>query len=400
MTERLSDLLHTEADLLDVPPPDPAGALRRGRGVRRRRKVVAATAALALVVVAGGTALGLGALAGGDGGGDAVIDPAAPSGTGPVFSLGDTVYLDGGQVVATIDDIAVKSMYYTSAGLLVRHGDNPYSDGGGPQRFSLVRPDGTVEPIGVTTEETVPGTDASEPYLAYAEVTDGEAEVVVRDLRDDTEAARVAIPSADPGGGWSGPPVGLSGDTVYAGTGDGLFAVDWRTGDVQKVEDRDQGSIPDIHGGRETWSAEGEATVVDSTTGETLLTVPIDGYGYLDLSPDGRYAELVVEEADLSDDPGFDVYDVASGEHVTIPGASYDYGWTVDGDLFRVGERDVTTCEAGTGACTSSPHGVEMPAATPQERVCTKTRDGRMCTIEGGDDWRSLLKLGGRTYES
>ncbi len=71
----------------------------------------------------------------------------------------------------------------------MRHGDNNWSDGGGPQRFSLVRPDGTVDRIGVTTEETVHSTDATQPYLAYAEETEAGVDVVVRDLRDDSEAA-------------------------------------------------------------------------------------------------------------------------------------------------------------------------------------------------------------------
>ena len=64
---------------------------------------------------------------------------------GATFTVGVTAYLDGGAVTATIDDKAVKSSYYTSVGLLVRHGNNNYSDGGGPQRFSLVTPNGTVK---------------------------------------------------------------------------------------------------------------------------------------------------------------------------------------------------------------------------------------------------------------
>ena len=44
---------------------------------------------------------------------------------GPVFAVGTTVYLDGGKTKATVDDKAIKSLYYTSAGVLVRHGNNP-----------------------------------------------------------------------------------------------------------------------------------------------------------------------------------------------------------------------------------------------------------------------------------
>ena len=393
MTERLTHLLHAEAERLDVPAPDAAATLHRGRRVRRRRQVRGATATLAVVAAVGAGAVGLSSL-----GGDtsAVIDPASPRGSGAVFALGTTVYLEGGAVAAQIDDRAIKSLYYTSAGLLVRHGNNPNSDGGGPQRFSLVNPDGTVDRIGVTTEETVPGTDPAEPYLAWAEVTGGEAEVVVRDLRDDTEAARVAIPSADPDGGWAAPPVTLAGDTVYADTGDGLFAVDWRSGEVEDLGDA---LVPQGQG-RTTTYGEDEISVLDAE-GEPLLSVEVSSYAYFMLSPDGRYAVVVVEEADLSGDDSFDVYSVDSGEHVSLPGYVYDYGWTAAGDLFRVGEQAVTTCDTGTGACTETPHGITMPPPTPQKEVCeTDPQGATMCWTEGGETWESQLKLGGRTYES
>ena len=189
MTERLSTLLREEASTLDVPPPPAASVVTRGRSLRRRRRVGAAAAALALVTVVGtGLAMGL------DGSGDdgaTGVDPAGPStGHGAVFSLGTTVFYDGGTQSATIDDQAIKSTYYTSAGLLVRHGDNNASDGGGPQRFSLVTEDGTVTPVSVVTEEVVPGIDPAQPYLAYAEVVDGEVQVVVHDVATDEEVAR------------------------------------------------------------------------------------------------------------------------------------------------------------------------------------------------------------------
>ncbi len=395
MTERLTHLLHAEADGLDIPPPDAASVLRRGRGARRRRQALTAAAALTAAVVVGAGALGL---TGATGDGDTAPDPAGSTGTGAAFALGTTVYLEDGAVAAEIDDRAIKSLYYTSAGVLVRHGNNAYSDGGGPQRFSLVRPDGTVERIRVTTEETVPGTDPEQPYLAWAEVTDGDAEVVVRDLRDDTEAARVAIPSADPGGGWAAPPVTLAGDTVYAETGDGLFAVDWRSGEVE-----DLGDAPAPQGqGRTTTYGEDEISVLDAQ-GEPLLSVEVSSYAYFMLSPDARYAVAVVEEADLAGEDSFDVYSVDTGEHVSLPGYVYDYGWTAAGDLFRVGEQTVTTCDTGTGECTETPHGITMPPPTPEKEVCETVPQGgggTTCSIEGGETWESQLKLGGRTYES
>ena len=394
MTERLTRLLHDEADRLEVPPPDAVTSLHRGRRARRRRRAVGATVAAAVVLVAGGGALGINALTGG--GDPDALEPASPLDTGAVFAEGSTVYLDGGAVRAEIDDRAVKSLYYTSAGVLVRHGDNVNSDGGGPQRFSLVHPDGTVDRIDVTTEETVPGTDPALPYLAWAEVANDEAEVVVRDLRDDTEAARVPLPSADPGGGWAAPPVTLAGDTVYADTGDGLFAVDWRSGEVADLGDE---PAPQGHGRTTTYSNR-EISVVDAASGRTLLSVPVTGYSYFLLSPDGRYAQLMIEDADLTGDASFDVYDVDTGGHVTLPGYTYDYGWTATGELFRVDARTVTTCDPGTGVCTDTPHGIDVPPPTPEQEVCEERRGGTVCMTEGGETWASRLKLGGVTYES
>src|SRR4051794_40919173 len=176
-------------DDLPVPPAPSAEVLRHGRQVRRRRGYAVAAGAAVAVVVASG--IGVVALGGDDDKGagkdrpNQVADMAGGL-TGPVFSVGTTVYLDGGSRTATIDDKAIKSMYYTSAGVVVRHGNNNYSDGGGPMRFTLVSPDGGVHPLPVTFEETVPSTDPDEPYLAYAEKVDGVVDIVVLDVRDGT----------------------------------------------------------------------------------------------------------------------------------------------------------------------------------------------------------------------
>ena len=209
MTERLADLMHRAVDDLTVPPAPSAEVLRHGRKARRRRGYATAAGAAVAVVVASG--IGVVALGGDDDKGSGKDRPSqvadiAGGLTGPVFSIGTTVYLNGGSRTATIDDKAIKSMYYTSAGVVVRHGNNNYSDGGGPMRFSLVAPDGTVRPLDVTFEETVPSTDPDEPYLAYAEVVGDVVQVVVLDVRDGSEAARVPVPDAKTWGGWEAPP--------------------------------------------------------------------------------------------------------------------------------------------------------------------------------------------------
>jgi hypothetical protein len=375
MTERLSTLLREEASTLDVPPPPAGAVVARGRGMRRRHRLGYAAAGLALVTVVGtGLAIGLGST--GDGGSDAV-DPAGPStGHGAVFTLGTTVFYDGGTKTATIDDQAIKSTYYTSAGLLVRHGDNNSSDGGGPQRFSLVTEDGTVHPVSVVTEEVVPGIDPAQPYLAYAEVVDGEVQVVVHDISTDEEVARVPVPDAKKWGGWSAPPVALSGDTVYVGTDDVERTVDWRTGEIGTTDAIGPG-YPDVSGGRaveQTGDKPGdEMAVVDVATGEVLLTVDAGRTGYLQLSPDGRFATYDV------DNKSVDVYDIDAGTKVTLDGQSWDYGWSPDGDLFQVKGRQLITCSASTGECTTSD--VTIPK-------------------QGGGVAPDDLRYGNQTYES
>ncbi|HEY0951187.1 hypothetical protein [Nocardioides sp.] len=372
MTERLSTLLRDEAAALHVPAPDLTGVLVTGRRLRRRRRVAAAVAAGAVVaIVATATVAGT-SLTGGDTGARD-IDPAGPStGHGAVFTLGTTVFYDGGTAHVQIDDKAIKSTYYTSAGLLVRHGDNNWSDGGGPQRYSLVTEDGTVRPVSVTTEDVVPGVDPTQPYLAYAEVTGGTVEVVVHDLATDEEVARVPVPDATSWGGWTAPPVALSGDTVYVGTDDIMRTVNWRTGEVAETDEIAPG-YPNIAGGRAVEPADGQITVVEVATGEVLLTVP-RGESYLQLSPDGRYAAM-----NLPDGRSVDVYDIDAGTKVTVDGQSWDYGWSPDGDLFKVVKHRVVTCSTSTGECTTGD--VTVPK-------------------EGGGVDPTDLRYGNQTFES
>ncbi|GAA4681745.1 hypothetical protein [Nocardioides nanhaiensis] len=403
MTERLAQLLHEEASGLEVPAPDARAVLAAGRGVRRRRRATSAVGALALVAAVGGSVLAVDALAGGSG--TDAVDPATPSDAGPVFSLGTTVYLEGGSEQARIDDKAIKSLFYTSAGVLVRHGENQNSDGGGPQRFSLVRPDGSVSPIGVVTEEAVPGTDPEQPYLAYASpAAGGSYEVTVHDLRSDDEVASITLPAAaNSDGAWGVPPVALDGDRVWVGSSPQPYLVDWRAGTATPTDAIDPG-IPSVTGGRVVRADTDEATVVDLASGEELLSTPLvndgDTDSWADLSPDGRYLMVTAEDMTSPGATGFEVYDVGTGEAVTVEHPPYDVGWTGSGDLFFLTETDLTTCEADTGECTTRPHGIDVPAPTPQREVCERGATGEICYFEGGGGWDETLRVGGRTYES
>ncbi|MDP2775105.1 MAG: hypothetical protein Q8O61_16250 [Nocardioides sp.] len=369
MSERLKTLMQLEVDRLDVPAPPAASVLAQGRSLRRRRSLTLAGSAVAVLVLVGG---GAAVVVGGDdptksAPTDAADTAAAPVDTGVTFALGNTVFYDVATKQVQVAATAVKSLYYTSAGVLVRHGNNSWSDGGGPQRFSLVRPDGTVSPVSVETEETVHASDPGQPYVAYAQDAGGTVEVVVHDVDTDTEVARVAVPGAAA----SFLPVAISGDLVYLGAEMDDFVVDWRTGEI--TQPGIVSGPPTVAGGRVAISEEGSATVADARTGEELLAVTFSEYGYLTLSPDGRYAMLELDSMDGGGGES-EIYDVDTGDHVTLPDAWMTYGWTVDGELFRLTQAGFDTCDPSTGDCSSTK--IDLP--------------GRVAEAQ----------LGGRTYES
>lgn len=418
MTERLKQLLDGEALALPVPPPAADAVLRQGRGLRRRHRLVVGASGVAAAVILSGTVAALG---GDDDPGRAASDAAAaPASSGAAFSYGNHVFYDGPDHEAVIDDKAVKSLYYTSAGVLVRHGDNAWSDGGGPQRFSLVTPDGDVRRLGLETEETVHASDVDQPFVAYAEAVDGDLEVVVYDVVADAEEARVTVgPTTE---NWF--PVSIDDDTVYVQDGydNRIVAVDWKSGTSAESD------VPSAWGvteGRVGTEVDGKPAVVDAGNGDVLLTV--DDPGYFNLSPDGRYAELVYEgeESVAGSQVELEVYDVDTGSSVTFTGPAYDWGWTADGDRFQVSRNEVRTCESATGECTTEPY---AQPAIPQPPAVTETQRFPICPAELGDDcftdnefmencyanpdeceWDEStyveeqtieLKLGGRTYES
>ena len=369
MTERLSALLHEEADVLHVPPPTTDRIVAAGRGLRRRRRLTYGAAGLALTGLLG-TGIGL-AVSGDDEATNVIDDPGQSTALhGATFTIGVTAFLDGGAVTATIDDKAVKSSYYTSAGLLVRHGNNNASDGGGPQRFSLVTPNGTVKKVSVVTEETVPGVDPAQPYLAYTVVEDGVVQVVVHDVSTDEQVAKIAVPDVTEWGGWPGPPVALSGDIVYVGGDDAVRTVDWRTGEVGQTDTIGPG-YPDVHGGRAVIQEGGSSLVIDVLTGETLYSVE-DRYPML--SPDGRFASVPAEDYE-----SFDVVDLATGSSMHFEGGMFEYGWTPEGDLTRLVDGHVETCALGTGDCTTA---------------------DRTIPSDGGGVAPDDVRFAGQTYES
>lgn len=361
MTDRLATLLHAEA--LDVPvPTPPTGAiLHEGRRLRRRRRLVvgAGAAAACLAVVAAGAA-GLRALPGGDGAAPdrRVVDPATSAyrasgafATGSVVHLGDGSHVDLGE--------AVKALYYTSAGVVARTGETPWTDDPGPSRYSLVAPDGTVSGLGIDLGDRVPATDPDQALLAWAEraagaTADGAWQVVVLDVVSGREVARVDVEGRFSWGGWEAPPVTVDGDTVYVGLDRAVVAVDWAAG-TTRVTDLAGGRVPPTSGGHLMESDTRVVRVVDVETGATVYEVPNEGFPYVALSPDGRFAKVVHQDEQEAE--GFEVVDLTDGSISSVEGAAWDYGWTPEGNLISISrDRDeLRTCVADTGECTSAP---------------------------------------------
>ena len=352
MTDRLSALLHAEADRLDLPMPPVRESLAAGRRIRRRRRLTQVAAAAAVVATVGaGTAL----LTGGDtdqlpSDDSRIADSSskgAPADLGRVFSLGDTVYLDGGNTRVRTKEY-VQAMYYTSAGLLLRTNKDGASDGGAPFHFALLD-QGSVQQLGLTLGEVVPSTDPRAPYLAYADVSDGRTtQVVVHDVTTDEEVARVDLPGeVSPGGGWSAPPVALDGDLVYVGQEAAALVVNWRTGEVSDTDAT--GAYPVVQSGFAVDTDGNDTRVVDVETGEVAITVP--GYASVKLSPTGRYATLAGETAT----DGFDVYDLRAGTKVSVNGQVWDFGWTGGDELYAVTGEGFVDCSPADGTCVRGP---------------------------------------------
>ncbi|NHC22340.1 hypothetical protein G6553_04010 [Nocardioides sp. IC4_145] len=344
MTERLSALLHAEADVVDVPPPSTAAVLRRGRAARRRRRTTGAVAGLVVVGALAGAGVALAPA-----GDDEVrsVDPAtSPGDTGATFTIGTTLWYDDASRRAVIDDKAVKSIYSTSAGVLVRHGENNWSDGGGPQRFSLVTPDGEVRRLGLVTEEVAHTTDPGQPYVAWGDPRDGSLVVVVHDVAADREVARVPVPEAD---GAYFATLELVGDTAYVRAlsedgGERHFALDWRTGEVTP---RDL-EVTDVGGGRGVAGP----SIVELDSGAEVWS-SAQRNAYLDLSPDGRH---VLVQGGGWQNPTFTVVAVDGGsEPMPLDPPASRYSWTAGSELMSVTADAVTTCDPASGACEELP---------------------------------------------
>ena len=377
MTERLSALLNREAESLEVPPPNTPALLGAGRRVVRRRR--GWRAAAGLTVAAGLVAGGVTALDLRDQGRASDLAPASTAQLdGWAVASGSTVLLGNGREVEVPGK--VKSLYYTSAGVLVRNGASSSTDAS-DSTYALVDDSGAITDFSLELGDRVPGTDPGQPFLVYADATGrpDEWNIVVRDVRTGKVARTIPVAGAFTWGGWVAPPVALSGSHVFVGMDGATLDVDLTTGGVSEAAHLPASTMPTVSAGREVVEERGErgSSVVDVATGEVLLRVN-DPDHFLTLSPDGRHAIAVswrtcTEDGECSfDEPLAEVFDLAAGTSRRVDVSDASYGWTAGGDLLRVDGDSVDVCDPGSDECFSTP--VEV--------------DGRN------------LKLGGNSYEA
>ena len=388
MTERLAELMRSEADALDVPPPPVREILEAGRGRRRRRYVVPVLGAAAAAVVIAGLAVvpGLRPEADRPDGSVQVHERADASFTDAqaeearlalvrsgAFAVGSTVYLGDRDHGVEVNDPAVRGLYYTSAGVLVRHGKDYSMDGSSADTYSLVGTDGSVTGLELRVGDVSPSTDPTQPYLAYARPADDGWEVLVLDLRTGELAGLAPVDGAFTWGGWEAPPVALSGDRVYVGLDDAIVAVDWRTGETTTTP-LPSAAYPEVNADRylqidhraSADALNASVRVRDALSGETLLDLPDVGDRWASLSPDGRHV-LVLPYLTMDEDgqiqrlDGAVVHDVDTGDQLPLPPSpAGGYGWTPDGRLFFLAGDSRTVCDPDAGRCSTAPLGLGL----------------------------------------
>ena len=346
MTERLSVLLREEAGSLDIPPAATGAILARGRGLRRRQRwtrAVAVTAAAAVIVV--GSATGAHRFRADDS-----IDPtraAEAFASQGAFAVGHELYL-GDQRIHWDD--AIKALYYTSAGVVVRSGSSEDTNDG-ISTYTLVSPTGEKSLVHADSSNRIPGFEPDGTNFAYSDQSDGQLVVVVHDVVTDRELARVTVLDHPVETGWDAPPVSIDGDIVWVRTDPGWTQVNWRTGEIRQVPDT--ADTFELQNGRyavqrgRVWEI--RAMADEATVGEVRM---LKGW-YAFFSPDGRFMRSFPNGVrDAPQMPSAYVHDVEAGTTFEHAGAGYELGWTPDGHLLVLDGETVRACEPMSDACS------------------------------------------------
>lgn len=347
MTDRLSLLLHHEAEALDVPPAATRAILTRGRGLRRRRRWIqgAAVATVTAVVVAGGVTGAHRFRA------DDTIDPARAAeafASEGAFAVGRHLYV-GDQVIGWEEPI--KALYYTSAGVVVRSGESSDTNDGA-SRYTLVTPTGERSTVHVSMGNRIAGFEPDSTRFAYATQDDGHLDVVVHDVEADEELARITVLDHPVDAGWEAPKVSIDGDVVWVQTYPaGWIEVNWRTGDTREVPDT--ADTFELQNGRyavqrgNVWEIRSMAD--QSAVGEVRM---LQGW-YAFFSPDGTFMRSFPNDTQNTDPlPDSYVHDIAGGTRFNHADSGYNLGWTPDGHLMVRSGDTVRVCEPMSDACS------------------------------------------------
>lgn len=362
--------MRAEADTLEIPHPPIARIMREGRRARRTPFIVPALGAAAAVAVVSALVIIPGMSSDPGDPTVSVHERKAASFTNAqaaaaeqaytqsgAFAAGSKVYFGDYQQGVEVQDSAVRGLYYTSAGVLVRHGKDYAMDGSSRDGYSLVGTDGSVTGLDLSLGDVSPSSDPAQPYLAYAREGEVDWEVVILDLRTGEAAAIVPVEGSFSWGGWDAPPVALSGDRVYVGLDDETLAVNWRTG-VPTTTDLPASRYPDVNADRYLQvdndisgsALDATVQVLDAATGEVLLALPGVGDRFASLSPDGEHV-LVLPYLSMDEDGQVGpldnavLYNVDNGQSVNLPASSQGgYGWTPDGSIISVDSNGLTLC--------------------------------------------------------
>jgi hypothetical protein len=364
MTERLSTLLASEAESVEVPEARPDLIIRRARATRLRRRATRGVVGLAAaaIVAAGVGLVNVDNDRGTPASAQARFENAAAApayGTYGAFAAGSTVYIGNHKVQF---DEKIKSIYYTSEGILVRMGKKAYLDEPGPSHYTLIHPDGSTKKIDLRMGDRVPATDPQSPNVAYLEPTGARWSFVVVDLRTGREIARQTVTGSFTWGGWEAPPATMAGDRVWGLFDEGWREFDWRSGETRLVPGTRGAAFETAHG---RYIAQPgpqglKWDVVDFASGATVRTVSVKRGGdyFPTFSPDGHYLRIsgyvtYNEKGGLAMAPApSEFLDLETGRTQTLAGHDL-YGWTPDGNTLSVDAKKdrITVCDPSDGSC-------------------------------------------------
>jgi hypothetical protein len=355
MTERLSSLLHDEARAVVVPLVPVRDVLALGRKARRRRRAAVVASSAAAVVALGGGALLISSQ-------PEKVDQhwADAYRAQGALAVDDELYVAGRHVPF---EGAIKSLYYTADGVVVRSGTSPRTDDEDVDRYTLVRGDGSQTVLDLAFRDRVVATEPDSSHVAYAEATaDGRWAVGIIDVGSGEEVGRTVVGrrySWSPRGRSEAPAVALDGDVVWARFDEGWTEVDWRSGVVRRL--RAATGVGLIADGRYAEQDGNRWLIRSMADGSVVSTVDVGRNSDASLSPDGRHLRIFDPMGGFGGGDELEpfLYDVRTEERADAPRAE-SLGWTPSGDVLSVADDGtVSTCTVA-GDCTSAGLDVEL----------------------------------------